>query len=243
MKVRIGTDLRLLVTLTSNLVEVNIKSLKAYLINKTLKKKIEEDLKKKTRFISRYPIEPMTDSYIATHYNVNGCGYPSYNVYPYRKMCIPYCGFGVEPHFDMIYPTAPEYRFATYVAEVKATTAKDKVEVIFPAEAQFAPGEFDIVIVAKLYYPGYNHNIKTVTADYPNAFTLVESSAEEDSEASNVKVTIINEDIVDGGEAPVTDKYVFSGLHDGDRVLKLKLTDGSVVQIDTSSASGWYVGD
>lgn len=241
MKIRIGTDLSLLVTLTN--VEaarpIMIRSLTAYLVNSTLKQKADEELKNKTKFISRFPVEPMRDSYISTNYNINCSGYPTYNVWPQNRAMAPYAGFGYNPDWDVIYPKQPDYRFTEYRAAVLATKHQNQVEIHFPAEDQLFCGNYNIIIVVEYYMPGYMNNTKTVTLDYSNAFSIVESSEEEDLTGTEL-VTIKGVDNIptytpgDG-----TDVYVYEGKLD-DGTINLNLTSGESVAVDVSSITAWH---
>jgi hypothetical protein len=65
MKVRIGNDIRLQVQLTCGELRdtVNILSVKAVFVNKTLKEALRKEYKKKNRFMHRFPIEPFTNEF------------------------------------------------------------------------------------------------------------------------------------------------------------------------------------
>ena len=242
MKIRIGTDLNLLVTLTNIAPSkpIMIRSLEAFLINTTMKSKIDEDIKKKTKFISRFPIEPMRDSYISTNYNINCSGYPQYNWVPEHTVVPSYAGYGCDPDWDMIYPKRPCYRLTEYKARVLATKHQDQVEVFFPAEDQLFCGDYNIIIVVKYYATGYTNNIKTVTLDYTNAFTLVDNSEEEDLTGTE-RVSIRNTDDIsdDYQEGEGTDIYVYQGNLDDDTI-RLNLTSGNSVDVDISGISSWH---
>ena len=116
MKVRIGNDICLHVSLLgSNMNDyVNIKSIKAYIINTTKQNDIDEqhrydtikyrnDIEERAgvvRYISRFPAEPFHKAYHGTPYDLCHSGHPTYHVHP--VCCVaPYIGFGVHPHtFD-----------------------------------------------------------------------------------------------------------------------------------------------
>lgn len=153
MKIRIGNDIKLVVKLLGNssIGAINIQSVKAYIINTTMQEAMINDLKNKTRFISRFPIEPESDAYITTPYNINCSGYPSYRAFPQTCIVGPYSGFGVYPDWNKIYKPVPKYNFIEYPAPVEATSAKDVVNVFFPADAQLFTGDYKLVIVAKIY--------------------------------------------------------------------------------------------
>lgn len=240
MKIRIGNDIRFLITIKSELHDVNIQSMRAYIVNNTLKSKIEAELERKTKFISRYPIEPMIDSYISTHYNINGCGHPCYNVYPHyphRKMFTPYAGFGVNPAFEMIYPKAPDCHYIKYCAKVEYTEDRDKIEVIFPAEAQHDLGEYSIILTGKVYRPGYDQNVKTITVGYDKAFELVCPLCEEEDYTGGEYIELKEE-----GEMAQTNKdtYVISGEFTDDKLV-LNMSTGGKVDIDRPQEDPWYI--
>lgn len=70
-----------------------------------------------------------------------------------------------------------QYDRCRFLAPVEATDSKNKIKVYFPAQAQIYTGTYKLVIVAKVYEPGYcKDNLRTITIDYENVFTLVNSS-------------------------------------------------------------------
>ena len=89
MKIRIGNDLLFRVTLNniSSTDSINIKSLQAFIINSSLKDEHDLSLRKKLRFLGRFPIEPCCDAYIPTGYDIKTAGYPSYIAYP-QTYCV-----------------------------------------------------------------------------------------------------------------------------------------------------------
>lgn len=181
MKIRIGNDIKLRVKLLGKdeINSITINSVKAYIINTSVEKIALENLQNKTKFISRFPIEPEIDMYCSTSYNINSSGYPSYHAFPKNHVIGSYAGFGTNPNWSNIYKAVPDHNFSEYLAPVKATADKDVIEVYFPAEAQLYTGDYKIVVVAKLYEPGFSlNNLRTVTMDYENVFTLVNTSEE-----------------------------------------------------------------
>lgn len=200
-KIRIGNDIRLLVQLlgTNTYDAVNIHSVKAYIINKSVQDQTITDLKNKTRFISRFPIEPMVDAYTATPYNVNSTGYPSYHAFPQNHVIGSYAGFGVHPDWNNMYRPVLQHNLTEFLAPVKATGSNNIVSIFFPAEAQLFTGDYKIVIVAKLYQPGFSPNdLRTVTMDYENIFTLVNTTSEEgEDSAVTLKVGITDKSDTD----------------------------------------------
>lgn len=180
-KIRIGNDIRLKVNLLSKrFVEtVQIQSIKAYIINTTAEAKAIEDMKNKTRFMSRFPIEPKIDAYTASAYDTNACGFPTYHAFPQNHVIGSYAGFGVEPNWFGIYRPVPKHNLTEFLAPVKYTSVNSRIEVFFPAEAQRYCGDHKLVLVAKIYEPGYSpNNLRTITMDYENIFTLVDKSSE-----------------------------------------------------------------
>ena len=181
MKIRIGNDIRLYVSLLSSKVtdSVNINSVKAFIINASKQKEAYDELKNKTKFISRFPVEPYVSAYSSTAYDIKSSGYPTWRAYPQNYVIGSYAGFGVEPDWNSKHQPMPVHNLTEYQAEVKATKVPNKVQVFFPAEAQLFTGDYNLIIVAKIYEPGYaSNNLRTVTMDYENIFTLVNTSEE-----------------------------------------------------------------
>lgn len=180
MKIRIGNDISLNVTLLYKEYgddAVNINSVKAFIINSSKEDEARKQFESKTKFISRFPVEPYIDAYSSTAYDVKSCGYPTWRAYPKNYVYATYSGFGPNPNWDQIYRHMPECNLTQYQAEVKYTDDRSKVNVYFPAEAQLYTGTYTLVIVAKIYEPGYSKdNLKTVTVDYEDVFTLVGTS-------------------------------------------------------------------
>lgn len=200
MKVRIGNDICLNVALISNSEDyINIKSLQAYLIKTTETINCPAEEEKIFQYIGRFPIELGVPAYNSTKYNLCHCGNPTFHVRPVQNVVPVYAGFGVYPHtfdglmtaFDPYYnhlwsiskakPIKKDPDADKYLARVYATRYPNKVKVYFPAEDQKELGTYKLVIVAKIYEPGYgSNNLKTVTMDYKEVFTLVGSSDEAD---------------------------------------------------------------
>jgi hypothetical protein len=73
---------------------------------------------------------------------------------------------------------------------VLSTSEQNIVEVSFPAEHQLHTGVYSLIIVAKVYAPGYNkENLKTITADIPNVFELVDNLQAGIDTGITIKVT------------------------------------------------------
>lgn len=79
------------------------------------------------------------------------------------------------------------------MAPVSASEKKGKVYVDFPAESQLYTGQYALVIIAKIYQPGYgsNDNLRTITMNYNLVFELVGSSEEADA-YNNVTINVGN---------------------------------------------------
>lgn len=225
---------------------VCIRSVKAILINETLKEKREKDLKNKSRFVSRFPMEPLTRAFASSPYNIHNSGYPSWKAYPKNHMFATYHGFGVNPDWDSIYRNVPMRNDIEYLANAAATDKQNIVEVMFPAEHQLHTGVYSLIIVAKVYAPGYNsHNLKTYTIDIPNVFELVSTSAEGINSDIYVDVTALMDKLPeDVAYTPdVNDVFVRQGwasTEGGDDILNLNRTDDSTVQVNLNSITGWY---
>lgn len=252
---------------------VSIRSVKAILVNtsriediKNERRRYEakirdhyEQLRKHSRFIARFPIEPAMECFHPTPYDVCGCGYPTWRAYPRAYMMAPYHGFGVYPQWSGIYrplcppplpPVKPEFpkkEELQYTAEVAATDHQNIVEVIFPANHQLHTGVYSLVIVAKLYAPGFNsQNLKTVTLDVPNVFELVESTRE--GVDGDIDIDVKNlRDKLPSGDIQYTvsnDVYVDEGLFSNDDdYIYLERTDGNTVPIDVSGITKIYDAD
>ena len=220
---------------------VCIRSIKALLINTTVEKYRNEELRKKEKFIHRFPIEPYIKSFHSTPYDICNSGYYSWKAYPYRI----YGGFGVYPQFDGLCKHLSPIDDTQYVANVMATSKQNIVEVDFPAEDQLHVGKYTLIIVAKLYAPGYNkHNLKTVTIDVPDVFELVKTSEEGVDTNYRIIVNRYEDNLPNPDEDVVRDIYVNSGSIDiQENGLNLGLTNGQTVNVDLNSALGWYDSD
>lgn len=237
-KIRIGSDIRMLVTLSDKKYgyggsPVNIQSLTAIVVNTTLENKYKEEIKNKTRFISRYPIEPMLDDFTATVANLNHSGFPTYHVMPNSHMVRAYAGYGVCPEFDKIYRPCRKYNLTEYRTPVQRTQSPSDVYVYFPAEAQLYPGVYKLVIVAQVYVDGYDlNNLRTVTVDYNDAFELVTNSEDADAEGSI-------EIIIDQGSSDIYDDFVESGTYNGEGYVDLHMRSGNIVNVDLTEEFNW----
>lgn len=225
---------------------IGIRSVKAYLINVSKQHEAEEYLRKKTRFIARFPIEPCFDCFHATPYNICNSGYPTWRAYPHRYCHMPYHGFGVRPEWEGLYHKIPHRPNFEYFAPVMATEDQNVVEVAFPAEDQMFTGVYKLVIVAKVYAPGFNyHNLKTITVDAPDVFELVKTTEEGIDTGIEINVSRVEDVLTNIGTRPTAtydDIYVQSGEYTDDNIT-LTRTDGTPVGIDTSEFTAWYEGD
>lgn len=238
MKIRIGNDIRLLVKIVKGGSQiVNIHSVKVYIVNSALEAKRIEDFNKKSKFFRRFPIEPAVDGYTPDEYHVHGAGHPSYRAFPYN-------GFGYNPKWDKIYKR-PHHDLNEFVAPVRSTADRDTVEVFFPASAQLSVGDYKIIVVAKLYEPGYSpNNLRTVTTDYENVFTLVSTS----EEGTDSPVTLNINGTEDSGEEPepgdTVDIHAESGtFNKANGLVDIVLNNGDSFNIDLSDEILWYEGD
>ena len=226
---------------------IGIRNVKAYLINTSQLEEREQLLKKKTRFIARYPIEPCFECFTSTPYNTCSSGYPTWRALPQRFCVSPYHGFGWKPEWGGIYKKVPTKDPLEYCAPVLFTEQQNVIEVCFPAEAQRFAGKYKLIIVAKVYAPGYNYNnLKTVTVDMPDVFELVRTSNEGVDTGIEMNVSPIEDVLTNISNNPidvrVDDVYVDSGSYNNDAII-LTRTDGTPVSIDVSDFTAWYEGD
>lgn len=166
--------------------------------------------KHEVRFVSRFPVEPHVfgHHYCPNPYNICCSGRPCYYAHPVPFVPV-YPGFGVHPHTFEPHTWCHDdlhdiYRHAhcmhehmehdidhcSYLAPVESTGSNSVVKVFFPANAQIFTGRYKLVLVVKLYEPGYCKNhFRTVTVDYSDVFELVNSSDME-GEGGDVTITI-----------------------------------------------------
>lgn len=165
-----------------------------------------EDRRGVVKYISRFPAEPHSRPYHGTPYDLMHCGHPTFHVHPIWGYH-PYCGFGVRPHTFVPFHNhlwgyddmmdlhdkmlmkdedyKEQYGRLEFMAPVMATDKPNTVDVHFPAENQIFTGTYKLIIVAKIYEPGYGkNNLRTVTMDYQDILTLVGSSDEEGASGS-----------------------------------------------------------
>lgn len=227
---------------------IGIQSVKAIIINTSKQNERYEAIKKKTRFLGRFPVEPFTDDFMPTGYNIYCSGNPTWRAYPRKAIMHPYHGFGVHPEWSGIYTKLPLMNDTEYIAEVSATTDPNIIEVTFPAEHQLYTGTYKLVLVFKIYAPGYKHNIKTITVDMENVFELVKTTAEaiDNDVVVNVYKYVdgVATDVVEqNGNSYTGDIYVSTGEITDDNWIQLNRTDGETINIDANGLFGWYEGD
>lgn len=230
---------------------ISIRSVKAILVNTSQQKAYEEFLKKKTRFIARYPIEPCIGPFHATPYDIMNSGYPTWRAYPRSYCFAPYHGYGWHPEWGGIYKPLPHKYGFEYIAPAMATRDQNVVEISFPARAQRFTGVYKLVIVAEVYAPGFNSsNLKTITVDMPDVFELVKTTEEGINTGIRMVVDQVKDVLPSGDEVPeitYNDRYIENGAYidgEGDSdVIRLNRTDGESVDIDTSGFTAWYEGD
>lgn len=187
-RIRIGNDIRLRINLLNmkGIDTINIKSIKVYIINTSREKEKADKIANCTKFISRFPCEPHHPAFEPSAYDLNLAGLPRYYAYPEHHCHYFYHGFGLHPDWSHIYPVENCTNDTEFIAPVQATEYKDKVDAYFPANNQLYCGVYKIVVVARIYQPGYGlDNLRTITMDYNNIFRLVD-----DSTGTNSDVTI-----------------------------------------------------
>lgn len=187
-RIRIGNDIRLRINLLNmkGIDTINIKSIKVYIINTSREKEKADKIANCTKFISRFPCEPHHPAFEPSAYDLNLAGLPRYYAYPEHHCHYFYHGFGLHPDWSHIYPVNNCTNDTEFIAPVQATEYKDQVDAYFPANSQLYCGVYKIVVVARIYQPGYGlDNLRTITMDYNNIFRLVD-----DSTGTNSDVTI-----------------------------------------------------
>lgn len=234
---------------------ISIRSVKAILINTTRQKDYAEALKRNTRFIKRFPIEPELEAFHSTPYDICNSGYSTWRAYPNRPWGRPwghmwghhghpYHGFGLKPHWEGLGKPLCMHKDFEYNATVCATEKQNVVEVSFPAEDQLFTGTYSLIVVAKVFAPGFNSkNLKTITIDLPDVFELVKMSADAiDSDvlgyAAEIKDKLPCYEVYIDPDIYVKEGQVQTEEVEGDHIL-LDRTDGNTVDIDLSSVVSW----
>lgn len=239
MKIRIGNDIRIKIQLTfkDENDSANILSAQAFFINRTLKDKIDAEYKKKNRFIGRFPIEPFTNEFDPSAYCINSTGFPTYT----QPVPNSYTGYGYKPNWKNCAPIK-DMQCTVYHSSIDRTADPSIVYVDFPAHAQRFPGEYDLVVVAKVYDTRYKHNERTVTVDYRNVFELIEWS-EQDHTGNEYQFHPVLIEIDNTSDDPtLNDVYVIRGEYNNDAI-RLIRNDHTNVDIDVSPITEWYEGE
>lgn len=226
-------------------IPISIRSIRAYLIN-TSKEGLQKRYMRRD-FISRYPIEPYCNVFDSNAYDICGCGIPTWHARPFPHRIVPYNGFGLNPNWDGIYKTHRKIEEFKYCAPVCATSKQNVVEIIFPAQAQKHIGKYKLIVVAKVYAPGFNEaNLKTITVDMDNVFELVGSTEEGIDTGISMDVNIV-QDILQGkneSDNPgITheDKYLNNAEFNEDyNTIELDMSDGEHMTVDLDNRLGWY---
>jgi hypothetical protein len=90
-------------------------------------------------------------------------------------------------------------------------------------------GDYKIVIVAKLYEPGFScNNLRTVTMDYENIFTLVNSSEEGVDTAVTMNVGVSEQFVTLEGDTDVIAGKTYSVYADSTEGVKWFCKDSNV---------------
>lgn len=243
MRIRIGNDIKLRLSVTiRNGISPNVLSAKVYIVNRTAQKAALSNLNKKTKFLSRFPIGKDFDCKLnglePSDYNINIIdGNMPYHCYPHNHIKHPFNGFGIYPAWDKVYtPVIDNCDLTSYQPEIKFTNIRNVIEVLFPAEAQLYTGDYDVIVVARLYDPNYFNNSKTITVDYKNLITLVASTEEADD---NTEIHVIPEG--DTQQQNDNDIYITSARFDEDNdKLIISRNDGYNISVDITSSPKWY---
>ena len=216
MKIRIGNDIRLNVTLPTDIDYqlTDIKRIRAFLINTTADTCINGLPK-------RFPNHPFPDYYTPSAYNTGECDVPCYYTQPYEHTnpyvfdpsyknpymyfgaapCGPGFPMGLDPWFRHGFGYRPRHLFMTpnlnrpnnnvFMAPCTVSTEKGVIQVYFPANKQYQVGIYKLVLVADVYDFGWNNqNTRTYTYDFDDVFEL-----SDDSNAASGNVVIdVNRD-------------------------------------------------
>lgn len=256
-KIRIGNDIRLAVDLNTQLDlpagSNNVRQVSAYLINTTRLAEYKKKAKARSGFIGRFPREPFSHDYNTTPWCLCGCGKPTWNAYPTNAGCV-YSGFGVEPYRGLK-ELKQLSRSIQYKAACYNTQYPNMILVDFPANQQLHTGVYTLILVVKLYVPGYTDNVQTVTTDIRNVFELVKSVADiDEGSAIDTGVTIVtnpsNQDVPtpDDPNTPDIPDIVYDDIYVNEAsisndTLSLGRTDDQTLNVDLGGVVGWYEGD
>lgn len=229
---------------------INIRSIKVYIINTSREKEKADKIANCTKFISRFPCEPHHPAFEPSAYDLNLAGLPRYYAYPEHHCHYFYHGFGLHPDWSHIYPVENCTNDTEFIAPVQATEYKDQVDAYFPANNQLYCGVYKIVVVARIYQPGYGlDNLRTITMDYNNIFRLVDDSTGTNSDVT-IEIGAASEVGVQGLElSGSTDMVVGETQFVGTRFTPSNATNkqitcttnGSSVEAVDSSSAGFTV--
>jgi hypothetical protein len=148
-------------------------------------------------------------------------------------------GFGCRPDWNYIYPHR-RFNPIEYRAPIKDMGEPNMFEIFFPAKAQLFTGDYALIVVAELYVDGYGfNNIKTVTVDKEDVFTLVSTS--EEGIDGDVVIDVDKVDI-DDQTIPTDDIHVQSGSVN-EQNIQLQLNNGLVVDVPFGDVFDWNEGD
>lgn len=222
-----------------------IRSVKAKFINTTRREEEATAYKQRSRFISRFPMEPGIEAFHTTPYDVCNSGWYSWAAHPRTHSPYYYAGYGMNPNFDGLYNPLPMTNDTEYIADVAATTKQHIVEVIFPAEHQYHVGKYTLVLVVKVFAPGYNNqNLKTFTVDIPDVIELVKTTEEGSDTGVIVNVSAIQEHLPEGDiYTPYLSDIFVNGISTEGDTITIHRTDSQDLSIDMSDKTGWYEGD
>lgn len=223
MKVRIGNDIRLNLTLRGpkNYDQSNIKQLRCYLINTSV---TEFDYAAGDCFGCGRCHKHHPHGHVCGHYGYhfpvhNACCHPKHK-YPFSP-CDPAMGEGpLRPnyghpwhcddhhnydfkpfhscyfrpdHHDFIKPFCDEQ--FKFLAHSKVLPGKNRIQTYFPAQDQLMCGDYKLVVVLVVYEAGWGHSdLHTYTIDYGTVVTLTDSSA--DINGSDIVIDVDNDSLV-----------------------------------------------
>lgn len=216
-----------------------------FIVNRTAKEEAIRQIRNKTRFLSRFPIgrdfiDPALIGLEPTDHNINIAGNLPYHCYPHTHHFAGYNGYGLYPAWDRKFtPMIDKCDLTSYQPEVIFTPDRSVIEVIFPAEKQIYTGDYDVIVVAKLYSEGYSKsNTITITSDYTNAFTLIPHNETPDTDDSDV---VIDYTVVNPDKEISDDDYVNNMSYDKDtNVLTLQRLNGAVMTETIPTTLNWY---
>lgn len=163
-----------------------------------------------------------------------------------------YNGFGVYPDWSK-QRLLKKMNITEYTSEVQRTSDASSIIVTFPANVQMYTGQYDLLVIARIYDSGYKNNVRTATIDYKNIFELVSTTEESDVEDSvnividnNINPDNNNTDPGDntnpgGNDTPSSnqDYYVVSGSYGNNEILLVR-NDNEIIHVDIDPVSGWY---